>query len=90
MNHPHIKVFNTRMLSAPALFAGLFLTGCAAVGPDYTPPDTSVSQRWHTSLEGGLTAEEINPETLAHWWTTFNDPQLTSLIERAVAGNLDL
>jgi NodT family efflux transporter outer membrane factor (OMF) lipoprotein len=50
----------------------------------------SVSTTWHTQLEGGLTAEEIYPHTLASWWTTVNDPRLSSLIERAVAGNLDL
>ena len=27
---------------------------------------------------------------LANWWTTLNDPELSGLIERAVAGNLDL
>jgi len=27
---------------------------------------------------------------LAHWWTTFNDPLLNSLIDRAAASNLDL
>jgi len=27
---------------------------------------------------------------LANWWTTLKDPELSSLIERAVAGNLDL
>jgi NodT family efflux transporter outer membrane factor (OMF) lipoprotein len=27
---------------------------------------------------------------LVHWWTTFNDPTLTSLVERAVVSNLDL
>ena len=27
---------------------------------------------------------------MASWWTTLNDPILTSLIERAVQGNLDV
>ncbi|HTW73532.1 MAG TPA: efflux transporter outer membrane subunit [Steroidobacteraceae bacterium] len=51
---------------------------------------------------GGITAEG-QPETipplsrvteggadLASWWMRFNDPQLTSLIERALRANLDL
>jgi NodT family efflux transporter outer membrane factor (OMF) lipoprotein len=29
-------------------------------------------------------------QELVHWWTTFNDPALTSLVDRAVAFNLDL
>lgn len=68
----------------------LFLSGCAAVGPDYIRPDTPAPAVWHTSLPGGHVAGEQAPEDLSAWWRTFNDPLLTSLIERAVAGNLDL
>ncbi|MCD4763927.1 MAG: efflux transporter outer membrane subunit, partial [Desulfobacterales bacterium] len=46
--------------------------------------------KWHTELAGGLTTEELQPETLAQWWGTLNDPELESLVERAVKGNLDL
>jgi NodT family efflux transporter outer membrane factor (OMF) lipoprotein len=31
-----------------------------------------------------------DPEALAKWWTSLNDPELSSLIERTVSGNLDL
>ncbi len=68
----------------------IILTGCASVGPNYVLPKTSVSTVWHTQLKGGLSAGEMDPQTLAAWWTTLNDPGLSSLIERAVAGNLDL
>jgi len=74
----------------PVVLVILILTGCATVGPDYVPPDTSVSATWHTQFKGGLTTEEMNPRTLAEWWTTLNDPELSSLIDRAVSGNLDL
>ncbi|OIP90093.1 MAG: RND transporter [Syntrophobacteraceae bacterium CG2_30_61_12] len=60
-------------------------TGCAAVGLDYKRPDVPVYEDWHTRLDG-----KANPESLAEWWTTFNDTKLTHLIERAVKGNLDL
>jgi NodT family efflux transporter outer membrane factor (OMF) lipoprotein len=49
-----------------------------------------VSGDWHTQLKGGPTAEEGDPQKLAAWWTTLNDPELSSLMERAVAGNPDL
>lgn len=74
----------------PVVLAILILTGCATVGPDYVPPDTSVSATWHTQFKGGLTAEEMDPQALAAWWATLNDPELSSLIDRAVLGNLDL
>ncbi len=68
----------------------LALTGCATVGPDYVPPDTPVSATWHTELKGGLSAGEMDLQSLAAWWKTLNDPKLSSLIDRAVSGNLDL
>jgi multidrug efflux system outer membrane protein len=68
----------------------LTLAGCAPVGPDYTAPETSVPTAWHSRLEGNLISEQMNPQILASWWTTLNDPELSSLIQRAVAGNLNL
>jgi outer membrane protein, multidrug efflux system len=68
----------------------LIPAGCATVGPDYVPPGTKVSDEWQTHLDGGLTAGEIDPETLASWWTTLNDRELSSLIQRAVMDNLDV
>jgi len=68
----------------------LFLGGCAAVGPDYLPPEKAVSSQWHTPLKGGLAGESIDQEGLSRWWRTLNDPVLSRLMEQAVAGNLDL
>jgi NodT family efflux transporter outer membrane factor (OMF) lipoprotein len=42
---------------------------------------------WRDASADRLTAP---PEILRRWWTTFRDPVLDSLIERAVSGNLDL
>ncbi len=83
---------NTILLLAllPGVLATLLLTGCAAVGPNYVPPETKAPSSWHSKLERGLIPEETDPQTLANWWTTLNDPELSGLIEQAVAGNLDL
>jgi len=86
----HKTTFIRPMSWLPLVLGILILTGCATVGPDYVPPKKSVSKDWHTQLKGGLTTEEMDPETLASWWTTLNDPELSSLIDRAVLGNLDL
>lgn len=66
------------------------LTSCA-VGPDFLRPESKVSSQWlgqppAAPSETAPTAEH----TLAQWWTTFNDPQLTSLIERSMQANLNL
>ncbi|MCJ7593741.1 MAG: hypothetical protein MUO52_03085, partial [Desulfobacterales bacterium] len=68
----------------------VILAGCATVGPDYLPHDQAVPENWQTPLRGGITAGEMDPQALAEWWTTLEDPALTSLIERAVKGNLNL
>ncbi|MBN1932281.1 MAG: efflux transporter outer membrane subunit [Desulfobacterales bacterium] len=66
------------------------LTGCAAVGPDYMPPESGAPAVWHTELRQGLSAEAMDPKQLAAWWTILDDPVLTGLIEQAVNNNLDL
>lgn len=73
-----------RVLAVMALVA---LAGCAAVGPDYVKPGRPVPPAWRAPLEGGIAA---GAGALAAWWTTLNDPALSGLIDRAVAGNHDL
>jgi NodT family efflux transporter outer membrane factor (OMF) lipoprotein len=77
-------------LIAIAAAALLSLAGCAAVGPNYKASEPNAPAGWHTELRQGLSAEETSPRQLASWWTTLNDPLLTSLIEQAVNNNLDL
>jgi multidrug efflux system outer membrane protein len=79
-----------RWISLVAAIMLLTLSGCAAVGPDYVPVEPKAEDAWHTDLQGGLTGRPLNPETLAHWWTTLDDSELSNLEERAVKGNLDL
>jgi outer membrane protein, multidrug efflux system len=68
----------------------LFLAGCAPVGPDYRRVDPPVPSRFG-SLEPGIsTGEEPGGRFLDPWWKSFDDPLLERLIERAVAGGLDL
>ena len=61
------------------------ITGCA-VGPDYQPVQTSVPESWTGPIPdaGPPVPEEIR------WWTAFDDPVLSSLVERAIDSNLDL
>lgn len=76
--------------SVLAVFAVMYLTSCAPVGPNYASPEKSVTSDWHSQLKRGLTSEQVSSEILTSWWTTLNDAELSSLIERAVQGNLDL
>ncbi|MGD9691050.1 MAG: efflux transporter outer membrane subunit [Phycisphaerales bacterium] len=64
----------------------LLLAGCT-VGPNYEPPATEMPQTWVGAMEGGLVAEPVD---LGVWWTSFKDPTLDGLVERALEANLDL
>ncbi len=65
------------------------LTGCA-VGPNYVKVSPEAPKKWHAQLQNRLCAAHLDPKTMARWWTTLNDPELTRLEELAVKGNLDL
>jgi NodT family efflux transporter outer membrane factor (OMF) lipoprotein len=65
----------------------LLLAACAA-GPDYAPPATSLAGFHNAALVDGRTAKTAPP--LDKWWTGFDDPILASLVDRALAQNLDL
>ena len=66
--------------------AGLLLTGGCAIGPGFkAAPATPVPAAW--SEKGGATAAAIE---LSRWWCVLNDPQLNSLVDRAIVDNLGL
>jgi multidrug efflux system outer membrane protein len=90
MKFPHRTTY---IRSASWLFVVhliMIITGCVTVGPDYIRPEVTVYKDWHTQLNGDLNTKEADAQTLAAWWTTLNDSKLSSLIDRAVSGNLDL
>lgn len=68
------------------LFAALFLSGCL-VGPDYTPPEVKVPDKWRLPDSALLVPGQADIRT---WWEVFQDPMLTGFINQAAASNLDL
>jgi len=67
------------------LLMATMLCSCE-VGPDYEAPSFALPESWF--------AEEKKPVADAplplDWWTQFNDPTLTSLIEEGLAHNSDI
>ncbi|MCX5904364.1 MAG: efflux transporter outer membrane subunit [Proteobacteria bacterium] len=63
-------------------------TGCL-VGPDFHRPKISSPSAWFGPT-AQMRFDTARQAELIRWWTTFNDPTLTSLVERAVVSNLDL
>ena len=73
-----------RHLLAPMLSAAL-LAGCV-VGPDYQTPILPMPANW----SGQKPAKPAQPAQLSRWWQRLRDPVLNTLVDEAVAGNLDV
>ena len=67
--------------------ASLALTGCAAVGPNYEPPEVPVPDAWPNAAVAGLSEGNA---TLQTWWRALGDPTLESLVQRAQKSSLTL
>lgn len=65
------------------------LAGCN-VGPDYAAPVRPTPASFAEVGEGGVRSAPADEAALQQWWRTFGDPTLDSLVDRAVASNLDL
>lgn len=83
---PAFRIVLLALLAAPAF-------GCA-VGPNFKPPSPDVPAAWSASAAPAA-ADQLSQVTGAPanaataWWVSFSDPELTSLIARAAAQNLD-
>ena len=66
------------------------LLGGCAVGPAYVAPQVAAPP----AFMGGPAVEAVTGQAakvdLVNWWRSFHDPLLTSMVERALAQNLDL
>ena len=69
--------------------AAALLQGCA-VGPAYVAPQVAAPPAFMGGPAVDAQAEGAAKVDLVNWWRSFNDPLLASLVERALAQNLDL
>src|SRR5258707_14271869 len=74
-------------LSAPML--GIGLSGCT-VGPDYQRPEMTEAPRRSTPDGASMPSRTVEGAIDIAWWKSFRDLQLSSLVERLAAQNLDL
>jgi len=71
--------------------AGLSLSACTTLGPDYSEPDVEWLKSWEPTGYGAATETQAQKGVdLRFWWTLFNDPALNRLIEIARQENLAL
>lgn len=84
----------TRTLRTLALASlGCTLAGCA-VGPDFVKPKPDVPAQWSaTAMDKGTEAAarvtSERAQTVA-WWSSFDDPALTSLVQQSAGQNLNV
>jgi NodT family efflux transporter outer membrane factor (OMF) lipoprotein len=71
---------------ALALSSGLLMVSGCAVGPNYHPPQLPLPDHYAAvpPATGGSVVE------LASWWRALQDPELDSLIDRAISANPDV
>lgn len=82
------------MRYANTLSAGLLagaLAACA-VGPNYHTPKTPMPNEYvaASNPDRPNTAATTSSVDLAQWWRALNDPELDSLVERAIRANPDI
>jgi NodT family efflux transporter outer membrane factor (OMF) lipoprotein len=65
------------------------IAGCTTVGPDYAAPTATLAPFHSADAVEARPAVAAAP-ALDSWWTGFDDPVLTKIIERTLAQNLDL
>ncbi|SUA88655.1 efflux transporter outer membrane subunit [Pandoraea pulmonicola] len=78
-------------------FAVSTLAGCA-LGPDYAPPKVDLPEHFASGVLlkqrdaalGVRTGTQQDAAALDAWWTRFQDPVLTGIVEQALVQNLDL
>jgi NodT family efflux transporter outer membrane factor (OMF) lipoprotein len=69
--------------------AAVAAAGCM-VGPDYKAPPSKMPANYRELATPPTTAPALVPATSpaeVRWWRRFGDPQLTSLVEKAMAAN---
>jgi NodT family efflux transporter outer membrane factor (OMF) lipoprotein len=81
-----------RTALAVSFGALIIISGCMA-GPDYHPPKTQTPPAWSglsNVTAAAATRLTTNAVDMTQWWTRFQDPKLTQLVQSALATNLDV
>jgi NodT family efflux transporter outer membrane factor (OMF) lipoprotein len=89
-----------RLTATRTIIAGVFclplaLVGCS-VGPNYHPPAEILPQSFSSAQDivpttrPASATQPARPVDLARWWQSLDDPQLNSLVQKAIASNYDL
>jgi multidrug efflux system outer membrane protein len=81
MRTPGIRIWP----AAGCLAAVLALAGCTAVGPNHLRPEVALPASFGGAT-GGASIEGVQPR----WWTLYDDPLLTRLVDDALTRHADV
>ena len=81
-----------RRLVRAGLVAAVFGLASCAFGPSHRTPKPDVPDRFAASTQAaaGTSSGTAVVELADWWWKSLNDPELNSLVDRAVKSNLDI
>ncbi len=75
-----------RALVAVVLAAATW--GCALARHPHVQATATVPSAWSRDVSTGKSS--VDRDALADWWTTFDDPVLSRVVDEAISGNLDV
>jgi NodT family efflux transporter outer membrane factor (OMF) lipoprotein len=80
-----------RIYSCCIMAAIAALEGCT-VGPNYRAPATTLPDAYNAraTTRPMLASPTTQPVDITRWWRSLNDPELDSLVDRAIIANPDL
>ncbi len=82
--HPRCSALRVQVALTPLL--ALLVSGCASLSPpEGLLPVVAVPPAW--AVSSGSAATSGAATALARWWTRFDDPQLTALVEQSLNAN---
>jgi NodT family efflux transporter outer membrane factor (OMF) lipoprotein len=86
--------FFRKMLGVVAAGAIVLSQMSCTVGPNYQPPKSTITSDFAAASTQPASTQPSNltstAQPITEWWTTLNDPELNSLLLRAMDGNLNL
>ena len=88
-----IENFSLKIGYLSLLLALLVMAGGCMVGPNYQPPQIQTQPGWSGTTNISTNANTHltdSPADLVKWWTRFQDPKLTELVQAALHTNLDV
>ncbi len=87
------NILRSTSLALTGVAAAALLSGCAAVGPNFTPPAAPTAQGYVMAGDDanpGPVQTAVGDQVAADWWTLFRSPALDTVVRQALADNRSL